>query len=369
MPSAVVVTGCGLESPLGSSMPAFAAALSAGQLCGARLLTGFVDRAAVPSRRARRLSRLAHMTIAAARSALADAGLSPPPDRTAIVLGTAYGSLGLTVQVLRAAPDADTGIPALFPASILNEPAAQVAIELGLRGPNLTVTQHEASVHGALALAKSQLELGRADVALVGGCDERTDELDHALGRLALLTHGQLARPYDRRRDGFATGEAAVVLVLERACDAAARGARPRARLAGVATADRLASAGGAALAEAGLAPTEIGYLALAGRGSVALDAAEARGLAELLGRRPVPGGAIAGATGECGATAGLRLLQALVALDQGLLAGTPGHIEPDPAASVPGLLRESCAGRPRAVLVPALAIDGTAAAAVLLND
>src|SRR5215831_18173498 len=84
----VALTGVGLVSPLGGSLAELADAIRTGRVTHGTRATGFEARAQVPARRARRLSRLALMTLAAARAALADAKLEAPPDRTCVVLGT-----------------------------------------------------------------------------------------------------------------------------------------------------------------------------------------------------------------------------------------------------------------------------------------
>jgi len=361
----IAVTGVGLESPLGASLDALAHAVRSGRVAAGQRVTGFEERAHIPARRARRLSRLALLSAAAARSALTDAHLTPIPERTAVALGTGLGSLGLTVAFMRSylAHGAGGAEPTLFPTSVLNEPAAQLAIELALRGPNFTVTQHEDSFLGALALASDLLALGRADAVLAGGCDELSPEIEHGLRRLGLVSASGVARPFDRRRDGLLPGEGAVMLVLERARDAHERGARVRARLAGLALAADPVQAARTALAEAGRAPSDLDYLALGACGSRSRDAAEARALERLLGQRAVPAGALLGAAGSYQTGTGLQVAQALLALGGGVLAGAPGFDEPDPDARVPGLQKHARPGAAQCALV-----WSPAAAAVFLS-
>src|SRR5437016_2041934 len=151
----LVITGCGLESALAVSLDQFCGAIASGRVAAGRRAEGFEERAQVPPRRARRLSRLALMSVAAGRAALGDAGLTAG-ERTAVVLATGYGSLGTTMAFMRGYRAASVE-PALFPTSVLNEPAAQLAIEVGARGPNLTVLQHEASFHAAVFAAADLL--------------------------------------------------------------------------------------------------------------------------------------------------------------------------------------------------------------------
>src|SRR5262245_60144762 len=222
-----LITGCGLETPVATSLDELAGAIASGRVAAGLRADGFADRACVPSRRARRLSRLALMSVAAARAALSDAGLAAG-ERTAVVLATGFGSLGTTVAFMRGYL-AGNAEPALFPTSVLNEPAAQMAIELGARGPNLTVLQHEASFHAAVLAATDLLMQRRADAVLLGGADEWSETMRDACAKLGLASPTGVARPLDRRRDGIVGGEAAACVVLERADDAQSRGARVRA--------------------------------------------------------------------------------------------------------------------------------------------
>src|SRR5215831_11164341 len=107
-----VITGCGLESPLAASLDDLAGAVASGRTAAGGRAEGFEERAQVPSRRARRLSRLALMSLGAARSAMADASLQVG-DRTAVVLATGFGSLGKTVEFIRGYQNG-AAEPALF---------------------------------------------------------------------------------------------------------------------------------------------------------------------------------------------------------------------------------------------------------------
>src|SRR5262249_17818610 len=123
--------------------------------------------------------------------------------------------------------------------SVLNEPAAQLAIELGARGPNLTILQHEASFHAAALAAADLLALGRADAVILGGADDWADEMQQAHERLGVLSPSGAMRPLDRRRDGVGGGEAAACFVVERAQDATRRGARAHAAIRSATSDDR----------------------------------------------------------------------------------------------------------------------------------
>jgi 3-oxoacyl-[acyl-carrier-protein] synthase II len=248
-----VVTGLGAVGPHGIGEPALRAALAAGrplarevdgsgglhERAGARhaALVPDVDLTPwLPAAQARRLGRPSRWAVAAARMALSDASLPGLEGRrTAIVLSTAFGAVlyteKLVRQILEEGPEAAQ--PFYFSECVANAAAGQAAIALGARGANVTVTQREAGPLLALLRGAAEIVEGRADVVLVGSADEMTPLLHALLDRFGAVGRAAPGRPFDLHRDGMLAGEGAVVLVLERAVDAGARGARPVARVAG----------------------------------------------------------------------------------------------------------------------------------------
>lgn len=389
----VVITGLGVVCSAGTTREAFYQALSDGTSgvaedaglaksgfpLGARV-GDFGVKQHVEPRALRRLARLAQFGLVAAKQALAQ-GMSEPaydPDRVGIVLGTGLGTLreAMDFMVGYQREGLAAASPLLFPSSVMNAAAGQMALELGLRGPNSTVNHREQSPLSALAFAADLLALGRADAILVGGLDELSDYTHHGYRRLGGLSRGGM-HPYALGRDGTVLGEGASVVLLERAADARRRGARTMARVAGfAATGDRRPRIGWGsergeatraireALRDAALDPGEVDWVAGGGNG-LAVDALEAQAVHEAF-ERPVPQSSILGQTGEYMTSAALRIAAALFALDRQWLPGTVGAGEPDPAAPVPGLVRAPRAARVRAVLVPSLSQGGADAAVVL---
>jgi 3-oxoacyl-[acyl-carrier-protein] synthase II len=394
----IVITGVGVVSACGVTREAFFEALAAGASGiaedAALAPTGFPLAARVGDfgikkhvepRAVRRLARLSQMALVAAKQALAQAELpAPDPLRTGIVLGTGLGTLRETIDFLAGIikDGAGNGSPLLFPSSVMNAAAGQMAIELGLRGVNTTVNHREASAFGALALAADLLALGRADALLVGACDELNDWSHHGYRRFGALTRTAM-RPYARGRDGAVPGEGAALLLVEREADARRRGARPLARVAGLAAHgdarprvgwghDEVA-AGAAraiteALAQADLAPARLGWIAGGGAG-LPIDALEARTLEAAVARpagRPVPVSSILAQTGELMTSSMFRLAAAVYALERQALPGTVGAGEPDPQAPLPALVERPRAAEVDAVLVASIAEGGADSAVVL---
>lgn len=403
MKERVVITGLGVVSAAGVGREAFFAALASGH-SGVRPhptsatdgvpLSATIDDALIrrhfDPRVLRRLARLSQMSLVAAREALAQArgeaeavpGARPAlpwaAERVGVALGTGLGTLRETMDFMNSYLGAgpESASPLLFPTSVMNAAAGQIAIELGLRGVNTTINHRDSSAGDALILAADFLALGRADALLVGGVDELSVPMLHAYRVLSRLSPTGM-RPYARGRDGTVVGEGAVVYVLERESDALARGARVLARVAGVAHGGEVRSRVGwrgetgravevvrEALLDAGLGPEAIDYVSGAGSG-LAVDGAEARAVGEALGRG-APHGSVLGQTGEFLSSQAVRVAAALYAIERQALPGTVGAGEPDDEAPVPGLVREPRAATVSAVLVPTLGQGGSDSAVVL---
>src|SRR5262249_43565217 len=159
------------------------------------------------------------------------------------------------------------------------------ALELKLKGPNVTLIHKDIGALNALLYGRMMLADGRADALLVGGADEWALEYHQGYE----VVHATRSA----RRAGYAIGEGAALVLLESGASAAARGAAPFARLAGVVQRTRpisphlrraepevLAETMRAALGEAGVAPEAVGLVHLAANGTPWMDEAEGRALA-----------------------------------------------------------------------------------------
>lgn len=306
---------------------------------------------------ARRMGRPARFAVAAARLALEDAGLpgiSERPDRAAVVLATAFGPVRFTERLVRQIVFEDPleAQPALFSECVANAAAAQVAIAIGARGANVTITQAEAGPVLALGRAAREVASGRADLALAGAVEEITPLLHAILDRFGALARpepdgSERARPFDRARRGFLAAEGATVLVLEPLDAARDRGAIPVARVRQAGSAfDPSAPAGGWGRGAGSLADTlarslaraevdlgSIGRVVSGASGSVAGDLLEGRWLKSAWGNRPLPPIlAPKGASGEYG---GAILAAGALAVTDATFGATAAFEEPDPEMSI----------------------------------
>jgi 3-oxoacyl-[acyl-carrier-protein] synthase II len=339
----------------------------------------------LPAASARRLGKPSRFAVAAARMAVADAGLSSLDGRrTAVVLATSFGAVLYTEKLIRQVLDEgpEAAQPFYFSECVANAAAGQVAIALGAQGANVTITQREAGPLVALARGVHEVCEGRADVAIVGSTDEMTPLLHALLDRFRATArpgggHDESPRPFDRNRDGMLAGEGATVLVIERAGEAAARGARPVARVAACVSAfdptatasdwgsghDELARALGSALTRAACPPATIDAIVSGASGSRRGDRLEALVLRSLWPGASLPPVIVPKAV--VGEYAGGVLSAAVLAMRGApfgaiLAFGTPDSdlmIAPHDGGSLP---------QPRRLLVSSLASGGAAAWAVL---
>lgn len=321
----VVVTGIGLVTPAGIGTAATWDGLLSGvptarrdpELSGlptdfscrvpdfdaARLLGGVL---------AARLERFTAMAVVAAREAVASAGLDPtawPGERVGVVTGTATASFQPVHEVCAKLERDQHHLvsPRFIPRTIPNMSAAEIGLDLGARGPNLTTTTACASGATAIGTALAMLRTGMCDVIIAGGAESMCSRIPSAtFGQMRALsrrTHDPAgaSRPFDADRDGFVLAEGAGMLVLERADHARARGAAALAVLAGYGascdahhvTAPHPEGAGAAqalraALADAGLDSFDIDHINAHGTSTQLNDAAESRALKAVFARPPV---------------------------------------------------------------------------------
>lgn len=386
----VVVSGIGYLGAPGLGLDALAAALARGAPCASA-----VDRSGGYHRRgaaalvaachqldldpllpasARRMSALSRYAVAAARLAIADAGLvDVRGDRTAVALATALGPGGFTEQLCQQilAQGGKAASPFLFTDCVANAPAGQIAIDLGARGGNLTICQREAGPVLALAQGAAEIRAGRADLCLTGAADEMPPLVHAVLDRFRALARAtpdqpEQPRPFARTRNGALAGEGACVLVLEAESHARARGARVLARIgpavrafdptAGRASFGRDPAGLAACLAErAGHWLAGVDAVVSSASGSRDGDALEA----QILRAVAPPSAAVTAPKAVHGEYGGGTLAAALLALRGAVFALPPGGDDPDPAL---GMCLAAGPLRARRVLLSGLAAGGAAA-------
>jgi 3-oxoacyl-[acyl-carrier-protein] synthase II len=204
---AVVITGCGVVSPLGAGVPAFWEGLVAGRSAVAPIL-GFAAEDLAPRNAAEvgdaRFSGLAdragEFALGAAREALSDARLTEIlPPQTGVVLGTTLGGMQLFERWIAGERVRELSQVPYY------APGARLARALGCRGPVATTQLACASGTHAVALASDWVRSGQADIVLAGGTDLLCRFV--VAGFNALRATAEIARPFDQERKGLVLGE------------------------------------------------------------------------------------------------------------------------------------------------------------------
>jgi len=339
-------------------------------------VSGELDIGEVPVKERRRLDPVILFALAAAREALADAGIGPDDvdtDRAGVFVASAIGGLetllGNHQSFLEGGPRRVS--PFAIPMTLANMPGGYVAIRHGLRGPNFAHVSACASGTHAVGEAGRAIARGDADVMVAGGTEAANIPfVMAAFAKMQALSRrngepARACRPFDVDRDGFVMSEGAGVLVLESLEHALARGARVRAELLGygasadaqhVAAPDE-AGRGAAlsmerALRDAGLVAQDVDYVNAHATSTPAGDRIEVAALHAVLGRRAeeVPVSSTKGMTGHMlGAAGAVEALLCVRALETGLLPPTINLEAPDPDCALDHVSEKA---RPAAVQV-----------------
>jgi 3-oxoacyl-[acyl-carrier-protein] synthase II len=383
----VVITGLGAVSPLGNDVETTWSNLVAGR-SGAAEITAF-DASEYPvnfacelkdfdpaqwieRKQARRMDRFAQMIVAAARQAEADSGIDVAAEAERIGASIATGIGGLKAfqdcyDVLKErGPDRVN--PFSIPQIIPNMGAAWVSMELGTRGPLSSQCTACAASNMAIGDGLDAIRLGRADVMLCGGTEAGITRVGIAgFSAMRALSRRndapeKASRPFDAGRDGFVMGEAGAVLVLEELERARARGAKIYAEVLGYGLSSDAkhvtepdpsgtnpARAMQMAFADAGIEPTDVGYVNAHGTSTPLGDASETRVIKLAVGEehaRKLPISSTKGATGHClGASGAIEAMFTVLAVDRGMLPPTINYEERDPECDldyIPNEAREA---------------------------
>lgn len=255
----VVVTGLGIISPVGNTIPEAWDALVAGKSGIARItrfdpspfaahmageVKGFDVEQYLNAKEARRMDVFIQYGMAAGIQAMRDSGLEVTEanaERIGVNIGSGIGGLPLIEEThaLLAESGPRKISPFFIPGSIINMISGNLSILYGIKGPNLAVVTACTTGLHAIGLSARMIEHGDADVMIAGGAESAVSPLGvggFAAAR-ALSTRNDdpatASRPWDKDRDGFVLGEGAGVMVLEEYEHAKARGAKIYAEVAG----------------------------------------------------------------------------------------------------------------------------------------
>ena len=360
----VVISGLGILSPLGNDLASswqgivdgrsgigpitnFDASAFATRIAGE--VKGFDPTQWIPAKDIKKMDPFVHYGVAASMMAIADAGLdvAADPERIGVAIGAGIGGLkGIEETAIKWHEAGPRKIsPFYVPSTIINMIAGQVSIMTGAKGPNIAaVTACTTATHN-IGLAMRMIQYGDADAMIAGGAEFATTptSLGGFCAMKALSTRNddpeRASRPWDEGRDGFVMGDGAGILVVEEYERAKARGARIYAELAGFGmsgdayhmTAPSENGEGGArcmiaAIRDAGIDPSAVGYINAHGTSTPAGDLAETMGIKSVLGdhARKVMVSSTKSMTGHLlGAAGGVEAVFSAMALHTGVIPPT----------------------------------------------
>jgi 3-oxoacyl-[acyl-carrier-protein] synthase II len=349
----IAITGRGVVSSIAEGPDAFFDALldrQSGVVDGGAPCSDFDPTSAMTPKEARRSDRYTQLAVCAAAQAIEEAGLPDgvDPERLAVLVGTGVGGLKTLEDECRAFIDGGVRAvsPLFVPMMMPNAAAGMIAIGLGAHGPGFSVSSACATGSHAIGEAKRMIERGEADVVVAGGTEAAMTPLCMAaFERMGALSRQGVSRPFDARRDGFVMGEGAGVLVLERGDLARERGAKIFGYVVGYGASNDAfhmtqpdesgrgaAKAMRAALADAGVEPSEVGYINAHGTSTPFNDRIETLAIHAVFNGGSPPVSSTKSAIGHLlGAAGAVEAIAVLGALDRGILPPTLNFGEPDP--------------------------------------
>ncbi|MCM8778605.1 MAG: beta-ketoacyl-ACP synthase II [Candidatus Omnitrophica bacterium] len=383
----VVVTGMAVVSPLGSTLEDYWNALKEGK-SGIRKIThfdaqefecqiagevkDFSPEKYFSSREIKRMERFTQFAVAAAKEAFNDAGLQldkEDPFRIGVVVGSGVGGLHTIEEqhkiLLEKGPSRLS--PFMIPMMIENIAPGQIAITLGLKGPNTCVVTACASSAHAIGDAFKIIQRGQADVMLTGGTESCITPL--GIGGFcalrALATHyndipEKASRPFDAKREGFVMGEGAGIVVLEELEHARRRNTKIYAEVVGYGLSNDAyhitapdpdgqgaARAMAMAIADAGISPRDIDYINAHGTSTQLNDKVETLAIKIVFGdyAKKIPISSTKSMIGHLlGAAGAVEFIATVLTIRYGVIHPTINYEFPDPECDldyVPNIARQ----------------------------
>ena len=396
----VVITGMGAVTPLGNDLRTTWERLLAGESgvdrikafdpspfpvqIAAEVKDDYDPTGAAAPKELRKLDRNVLFALSAAKEAAEDSGLNGfDPERVGVVVGNCIGGFNELMRqhdILRErGPDR---VSPTFLANVLVDSASgQIAIELGMRGPNYAVVSACATGSHAIGEGAELVRHGDADVILAGG----TEGCIHPLILAGFCTMRGLAagngdprsaaRPFDALREGFVMGEGAAIMVLEELEAARARGATIYAEVLGYGASNDAhhmlqpdPEFGGvvammrAALQRSGVSPDQVDYVNAHGTGTPLGDLAETQAIKEVFGDHSYEM-AISSTKSMLGhmfgAAGAIEAVACALAIHEGTIPPTINYENPDPDLDLDYVPNEAREARVRVALSNAMGLGG----------
>lgn len=369
----VVITGMGMVTPVGTGKEEFWNSLIKGKsgighiarFDASQLSTRIAGEVRdfdplnyLDKKEARRMDRYTHFACAGSQIAMEDAGLKVDNidrDRAGVYIGSGVGGIETLEEQARTLINKGPNrvSPFFVPMMIANIAGAQVAINHGLRGPNLTSVSACASSTNSIGEAFRLIRDGIADVMVTGGTEAPVISLAMAgfCSMKAMSTRNdepeKASRPFDKERDGFVMGEGSGILIIEALEHAQKRGAHIYAEIVGYGatcdayhiTASDPEGAGAAkamehAIKDAGLNVEDVDYINAHGTSTPVGDISETLAIKQLFGdhSRKVAISSTKSMTGHLlGAAGGIEVIACALAIQNGVIPPTINYENPDP--------------------------------------
>ena len=402
-----VVTGMGAITPLGIGLDTFWDGLTSGrsgisciqnfdatdlEVRIAGEVHGFDPKEFMDFKAARRMERFAQFGVAAAREAIANAGLEITDEnreRIGVVMNTGGGGISAIERDVNVMRDkgAKRVSPFLIPLFSPNMASCQVSIAFGIHGPSVTSVAACAAGVMAFVDAVHMIERDEVDVVITGGTEAGITPVAIAgLANMGALSRrndapAEASRPFDTGRDGFVFAEGAGVVVLESAEHAARRGANVVCEASGGAyTSDAYhitapdpngrgaASAMARAVRRAGLEPTDIDYVAAHATATPLGDIAETKAIKQVFGDHAA--NLVVSANKSMlghllGAAGAVSSLACILAIRDGVVPPTINLVDQDPACDLDYVANEARQVPIRAAVANGFGFGGQNASAV----
>ncbi|MFN8222156.1 MAG: beta-ketoacyl-ACP synthase II [Gaiellales bacterium] len=317
---------------------------------------GFDPETVAPAKEVRRMDRNVLLAVAAAKEAWEASGLEEiDRRRVGILVGSAIGGISSIVESHATLLERglDRVSPFFIPSVLVDTASGQIAIQLGITGPNFAPVSACATGSTAVGEGAEMIKRGQAEVVLAGGTEAAMTPVILAgfcamRGLVAEEVDPTLAsRPFDATRAGFVMGEGACILVLEELEHARARGATIYAEVVGYGAsndahhlaqpepeATGVAAMMRDALDRAGVAPERVGYVNAHGTSTPLGDLAETRAIRQVFGDHAyrLAISSTKSVTGHCfGAAGAVEAMMCARALYHGVLPPTINYRNPDP--------------------------------------
>ena len=377
----VFITGRGLVTPLGNGLSANLESLREGRT-GTVLMQEWVDKGldvcvAGPSDRmvncpmftvknVRFMAPNARMAAAAAYEAFTEAGLTPedlPERRIAMINGcagssydTVYKNLTTFDRTHKTRSCSPFSIPRIMPSCGV----ANMSLLFGTTGESYDISCACTSSALAIIAGVRLIRAGEYDIVLVGGSEELSWGQSLGFGSMrALSSHyndrpGCASRPFDKGRDGFVLADGAGMLVLESEEHALKRGAAPKAIISGYASnsnaldmvvpdAPAVADVMTRALADAGLAPSDVAYVNTHGTATPVGDPIELEGIRQVFGEHSIAINSTKSQTGHMiGAAGAVEAIFTSLMMEHSFISKTANLDDPEDGLEWADLVRET---------------------------